>query len=121
MNDETNADSTGSSNAAVGADNGTARPGQAAFNALWSWRPDVARLITASDADPYYDDRNLPTFHRRVVELLEELGGDEKQSTTTEDPVAEVQAYVDGTSNHPPTRQVLKALLANQPDRVRGN
>jgi hypothetical protein len=53
------------------ADAGTTRVGQDAFNALARWRPDLAALIVASGADPFYDDRRLVAFYLRVAELLE--------------------------------------------------
>ena len=82
------------------------RAGQAAFNALWAWRPDIARHITGTDADPYYNDDNLPAFHHRVTELL---SGD--TTGTTDDPADNLRRYAEGATHHPPTRGDVSGVL----------
>ena len=50
----------------------TQRIGQQAFNDFASKHPRLARLITGTDDDPFYDDERLPIFKARVRELLAE-------------------------------------------------
>jgi hypothetical protein len=38
------------------------RSGQAAFNALWNVRPELADEIRGTDLDPFYDDKRLLAF-----------------------------------------------------------
>lgn len=101
---------------------GKPRHGQSAYNALWAWRPDIARLITGTDADPYYNDDNLPAFHRRVVELLNENGSDRttgpadprKQAVEKEketESLEELRRYAEGLSHHGPDRWQIRELL----------
>ena len=45
------------------------RAGQRAYNDLADREPEIAALITGTDADPFYDDGRLEAFHRRVTEL----------------------------------------------------
>jgi hypothetical protein len=43
------------------------RSGQAAFNALWDVRPDIANdVIRGTEADPFHDDSRLLLFWERV-------------------------------------------------------
>lgn len=84
-----------------------ARAGQAAFNALWAWRPDIARHITGTDADPYYNDGNLPAFHHRVTELL---SGDTADATDA-DPADSLRRYAEGATHHPPSRGEVSEVL----------
>lgn len=39
------------------------RRGQAASNALYLLRPDLAAKVTASDLDPFYDDAKVERFY----------------------------------------------------------
>lgn len=39
------------------------RQGQAASNALYLLRPDLAAKVTASDIDPFYDDSKIDRFY----------------------------------------------------------
>jgi len=43
------------------------RPGQVLFNTLAHMDMDLANQIRGTDADPYYDDANLPKFYERVI------------------------------------------------------
>jgi hypothetical protein len=47
----------------------TLRPGQKAFNELYAQDPAIADQIRCTDADPFYDDRRLDAFRKRVAEL----------------------------------------------------
>ena len=42
------------------------RPGQVAFNALFTLRADWAEEIRGSGLDPFYNDSRLPAFYRWV-------------------------------------------------------
>lgn len=38
------------------------RSGQAAYNALWEARPDIADRVRGTKVDPFYEDRRLLAF-----------------------------------------------------------
>jgi hypothetical protein len=46
------------------------RMGQAYFNALFMLRPNIAKEISGTDYDPFYQDDKLPVFLTKVEELL---------------------------------------------------
>jgi hypothetical protein len=48
----------------------TERAGQAAFNALHTFRPDLADAIRGTGCDPFYDDLNLRDFWHYVTEAM---------------------------------------------------
>jgi hypothetical protein len=50
------------------------RRGQALYNGLHKYYPAIARRICTSDADPYFEDENIPAFWVRVSELFEKEG-----------------------------------------------
>lgn len=45
------------------------RLGQKLFNALWSYRADIADKIRGSIIDPFHNDNNIPAFLEKVDEL----------------------------------------------------
>lgn len=45
------------------------RPGQHVYNFLQQIRPDIARQLAHTDADPFYENGNLPAFWKEVQEL----------------------------------------------------
>jgi len=45
------------------------RPGQIAFNELYTTEPSIANLIRGSEFDPFYDDEKLDAFYEKVAEL----------------------------------------------------
>jgi len=83
------------------------RAGQSAFNALWAWRPDIARLVTGTDADPYYNDEQLPAFFHRVTELLAAEPGED-----TNPPAETLRRYAEGATHRPPSRKQVANILA---------
>jgi hypothetical protein len=44
------------------------REGQEAFNRLRDVKPDLARALTATDADPFYNDSRLEAFFDHIEE-----------------------------------------------------
>lgn len=48
------------------------RLGQWAFCVLHEEFPDIARQITASPVDPFYDDKKIPKFLIYLLTLIEE-------------------------------------------------
>lgn len=44
------------------------REGQAAFNALFLVRPDIANKIRGTEYDPYYEDERLDSFYIKLRE-----------------------------------------------------
>lgn len=42
------------------------RRGQAYFNALYRWRPDIANELRASSVDPFYRTERIPSFLESV-------------------------------------------------------
>ena len=57
------------------------RKGQLAFNIISMVRPDIAKKLLNTVADPYYNDSNIPAFWAAVSQALkqerEEQGNDE--------------------------------------------
>ena len=49
------------------------RMGQALFNSLYQFTPEVADKIRATIDDPFYDDRKIPNFWKKVETLLTEI------------------------------------------------
>lgn len=50
---------------------GKLRHGQVLFNVLFKCRQDLAVSLTGTEFDPFYDDRNVPSFLQKVEELWE--------------------------------------------------
>ncbi|MFM7088918.1 MAG: hypothetical protein ACKOW9_05325 [Candidatus Paceibacterota bacterium] len=47
----------------------TLREGQKAFNELYQTDPEIAKLLTGTEFDPFYDDSRLSKFNEKVREL----------------------------------------------------
>ena len=45
------------------------RKGQKAFNDLYLEDPGIANLIRGTINDPFYNDKRLPDFYKKVEEL----------------------------------------------------
>lgn len=45
------------------------REGQAYFNSLCEYRPDITSVICSTPRDPYFDDDRLDSFFEKVKEL----------------------------------------------------
>lgn len=45
------------------------RLGQAMFNSLEQHRPDIANMVRATHADPFYDNKRLGLFYTTVEAL----------------------------------------------------
>lgn len=45
------------------------RKGQKAFNDLYQVDPDIANLIRGTINDPFYNDKRLPDFYKKIEEL----------------------------------------------------
>ena len=45
------------------------RKGQKAFNDLYQTDPDIANLIRGTVNDPFYNDKKLPEFYKKIDEI----------------------------------------------------
>ena len=45
------------------------RKGQKAFNDLYLVEPEIANLIRGTINDPFYNDKRLPDFYKKVESL----------------------------------------------------
>jgi hypothetical protein len=46
------------------------RLGQTYFNILCEMEPEIAAIIRGTENDPFYDDKKINDFKKKIVELL---------------------------------------------------